>query len=179
MNINQLIQVGYILKPHGVRGVLKFISTVNLDEPFLDTNVLFLEQGQNKIPFIIETLEQTAPNEYLVKFEDINTKEEAVSLSKKQVSVTEEQYDEFVVEDESDSDYTYLIGFELLNQDMHVIGKIDDIMVLPEQELAQVFVNNREVLVPLQDDLILEINQKQHYIQVDIPEGLLELNLDE
>jgi hypothetical protein len=35
------------------------------------------------------------------------------------------------------------------------------------------------VLVPLQEDLILEINHKLQYIQVDIPDGLLEMNLDE
>jgi len=178
MNLDQLIQVGYILKPHGVRGVLKFIANYELEDAFLNTNALFVEQGKEKIPYIIQTIEHIGNNEYLVKFEDVNDKETADKLAKKAVSFTEEQYSEFVIEEESDAGFAYLIGFELLNQDKQPVGTIHDIMVLPEQELAQIFVNNREVLVPLQDDLILEINQKKQYIQVDIPDGLLDMYLE-
>lgn len=179
MNIDQLNQVGYILKPHGVRGVLKFIAQHQFEDSFLDTNALFLGQDKDTVPYIIETLEQIGSNEYLVKFEDVNSKEEAKPLSKKQVFITEAQFTEFVIEDETDENYSFLIGFYLLNQDKQTIGKIDDVMILPEQELAQVYVNNREVLVPLQEDLILEINEKENYVQVDIPDGLLEMNMDE
>jgi 16S rRNA processing protein RimM len=178
MNLDQLFQVGYILKPHGVRGVLKFIANYELDDAFLDTNALFLEEGNGNVPYIIQSIEHIGKHEYLVKFEDVDDKEAADKLRKKPVSLTEEQYNDFVIDDETDAGYANLIGFDLLNQDKQIVGTIKDIMVLPEQELAQIFVNNREVLVPLQDDLILEINEKKQYVQVDIPDGLLDMYLE-
>jgi 16S rRNA processing protein RimM len=48
MKINQLVQVGYILKPHGVRGVLKFIADYDFPDDFLEINALFIEQGNTQ-----------------------------------------------------------------------------------------------------------------------------------
>jgi 16S rRNA processing protein RimM len=124
-------------------------------------------------------LENIAPKEYLVKFEDVEQKEDAEKLSRKPVFITEEQFKEWINVEELPQDFAYLVGYDLLNQDRQLIGAIEDIMNLPEQDLAQIMVNGREVLVPLQDDLILEINNKKQFIQVDIPDGLLEMYLEE
>jgi 16S rRNA processing protein RimM len=111
----------------------------------------------------------------LVKFEDVDKKDIADKLSKKQVYITSEQFKQWINTDNLPDDYSYLIGYDLLNQERQLIGAVEDIMALPEQYLAQLIVNGREILVPLQEDLIIEINTKKHYIQVDIPDGLIEM----
>jgi 16S rRNA processing protein RimM len=175
MKIDQLIHVGYILKPHGVYGVLKFISKYEFPADFQEINALFLGQADDTLPYIIENVEQIAPKQYLVKFEDVDKKDIADKLSKKQVYITSEQFKQWINTDNLPHDYGYLIGYDLLNQERQLIGAVEDIMALPEQYLAQLIVNGREILVPLQEDLIIEINTKKHYIQVDIPDGLIEM----
>lgn len=179
MKINQLVHVGYLLKPHGVHGTLKFVAQYSFPDEFLQINAFFLEHPEGRLPFIVESLESIAPNEYLVKFEDVSQKEEAEKLAHKQVYITEEQFNQWIDLDNLPEDYSYLIGYDLLNQDRQFIGSIEDVMNLPEHHLAQITVNGREVFIPLQEELIIEINNKKQFIQIDIPHGLLEMYTEE
>jgi 16S rRNA processing protein RimM len=178
VNSQKFISIGTILKPHGVRGVLKFIADYDFSEDFLKANVLYLQLGSEKnIPYIIETFEEIKRKEYLVKFEDVNTKEFAEKLVKKEVFITENLFEKWITEDEYNTSFSYIIGFNLLNEKQELIGKIEDVIDLTSHEIAQVFVNSKEVLVPLQESLILEIDEEKKQVVMNIPEGLLEIYL--
>jgi 16S rRNA processing protein RimM len=140
--------------------------------------VLYLQLGSEKnIPYIIETFEEIKRKEYLVKFEDVNTKEFAEKLVKKEVFITENLFEKWITEDEYNTSFSYIIGFNLLNEKQELIGKIEDVIDLTSHEIAQVFVNSKEVLVPLQESLILEIDEEKKQVVMNIPEGLLEIYL--
>ncbi len=178
MNSQKFISIGTILKPHGVRGVLKFIADYDFSEDFLKANVLYLQLSSEKnIPYIIETFEEINRKEYLVKFEDINTKEAAEKLVKKEVFIAENLFEKWMIEDEYDTSFNYIIGFNLLNEKQELIGKIEDVIDLTSHEIAQVFINSKEVLVPLEESLILEIDEEKKQVVMNIPEGLLEIYL--
>jgi hypothetical protein len=70
----------------------------------------------------------------------------------------------------SGSAYTY--SYATLGE----IGVIADLVELPFQLLAKVQVNNREVLIPLVEDFILDIQENKKVIYLTLPDGLLSIN---
>jgi 16S rRNA processing protein RimM len=51
----------------------------------------------------------------------------------------------------------------------------DDVYHTPQQVLALIIINKKEVFVPLHPDFILELNKEKKEIHFSLPEGLLDL----
>jgi len=56
-----------------------------------------------------------------------------------------------------------------------VLGEIKEIIEYPQQEMAAIIIKEKEVLIPLNEQLILEIDEEKKLISMDLPEGLLNL----
>jgi 16S rRNA processing protein RimM len=177
VNSQQFISIGTISKPHGVRGVLKFIADYTFSEQFLKAPALFVKQTSGNIPFIIESIEHIGNKQYLVKFEEISQRETAEKLAKKEVFINTTDFDKWVIEEEGDESFSYVIGFELFDENENLIGKIEDVIDLPQHELAQLFINAKEVLIPLDENLIIEIDEEKQRVIMQIPDGLLDIYL--
>jgi 16S rRNA processing protein RimM len=70
------------------------------------------------------------------------------------------------------------IGFNLIDKNYGEIGKIEDVMQTGNQWLAKLTYKNTEVLIPLIEQTINELNIKTKTIKTTIPDGLLEVYLD-
>ena len=53
------------------------------------------------------------------------------------------------------------------------LGPIDEIMELPGQVLVVLQFNGEEVLIPLVDDLVLDLDKRKKKIVFAVPEGLI------
>ena len=81
---------GTIFKLHGYKGD---VNIYNDDDILFDFSALefFLIELDNKlIPFFIDRARPTKPNVVLVKFEDVNTEEDATGILNKQVYLPKE-----------------------------------------------------------------------------------------
>ena len=78
---------------------------------------------------------------------------------------------------QSPGDYSpdKILGFLIIDIHSGEIGKITGIDEIPGNSLFRVEHGNREILIPMQEDLIHEINEKKKIILVDLPEGFLEI----
>ena len=56
-----------------------------------------------------------------------------------------------------------------------ICGYRIEVIENPAQDILIVMVGEKEVMVPLTEALLLGINQDEKLIQMDIPEGLLDL----
>lgn len=69
-------------------------------------------------------------------------------------------------------------GFTVLLSDRGIVGIIEEIIQNPGQDLLRILSpEKREILVPLHSDLITGINKKKKTITMNLPDGLLEINL--
>ena len=75
---NDFIEIGYTQKAHGVKGEIKIF----IEEAFLDElehlEVLFLNVRGRILPYFIE--EKRGTGNYIIKFEDVNSKEAAEKI---------------------------------------------------------------------------------------------------
>ncbi|MFN9710844.1 MAG: 16S rRNA processing protein RimM, partial [Bacteroidota bacterium] len=68
------------------------------------------------------------------------------------------------------------IGYTLLDKEK-VLGIIDEVIEQPHQILCRLIINEKEVLIPLNESTIQKINHPKKQVHTDLPEGLLEIYL--
>lgn len=67
-------------------------------------------------------------------------------------------------------------GFTVITKNGEVIGKVDDMMPITDNDLLVVRSESKEFLIPLTPTICLDIDLDQKIVVVDPPEGLLDLN---
>jgi 16S rRNA processing protein RimM len=111
----------------------------------------------------------------IVKFEDIKVREDALLLQSKPVFLPATEIPEDLDTTELEPEYAGVTGYLLIDQHAGEIGRITEVLEMPQQEMAVVQYQGREVLIPLNDQFILSVDHAGQKVLVDLPEGLLEL----
>ena len=70
---NELVQIGYVIKTHGVQGHLRIAFDENIKELSEQEALYFLVKG-NQIPFFIKTISYFKNGDALVLLEEITNK---------------------------------------------------------------------------------------------------------
>lgn len=170
--------IGFTKKTYGVKGELK----LNVEDKYLEdlsqAEVLFLNLSGRKIPHFVEYI--NFENPFFIKFEDYDSKEAAIELTGVEIFMREsdllaEEEKVFEIPDNG-LFYEKYIGYQIKDQTAGVLGAIEEIVAYPQQEMAALTINEKEVLIPLNEQLIVEVKEEEKMIEMDLPEGLLELS---
>lgn len=169
-------EIGKIRKPHGLNGEMRVQIVDRYWEDLLHLGMLFLDINGQKVPFFIASIRPEAVPP-IIALEDVDTKEAAERYKARPIFLRVSDLSSPIVAEAPEQDlyYGYLQGFELLDQDKLPVGRILRIDVYPQQEMAVLEREGKEVLVPLHDALILSLDEEQQIVQMDLPEGLLNL----
>lgn len=68
-----------------------------------------------------------------------------------------------------------IIGFEVVTEEDGNIGKLENILDLPQHPVGEIIFNGKPFLFPLQEDFIEEIDRKNKVLKMRFPEGLLDI----
>lgn len=171
--MKNLVSIGYTKKPHGLKGELKvLIDDLYLDD-FLDAETIFLELKGKKLPFFIESVREG--NEILVKLEDIDSKEAADNIASKEIFLRESDIVPLDERELEEDDFVQYLGYQVQDSELGLIGAIEEIIEYPQQMMAVVNYQDREVLIPMNEAFIKKIQKKEKIIHMELPEGLLDL----
>ena len=69
-----------------------------------------------------------------------------------------------------------IIGFIIVDNNLGEIGIVNEIIDYPNHSVIQAFQNKKEILIPYDPAIVLEIDPKKKQVIVDLPDGLLEVN---
>jgi 16S rRNA processing protein RimM len=67
-------------------------------------------------------------------------------------------------------------GYSMVDKKYGVLGDVIEIIEYPYQSLAKINFQGTDVLIPLVDAIIVEIDDQKKLIQVNLPEGILAIN---
>lgn len=163
----ELIKIGKVLKTHGFKGHLKvFVDEFYMDD-FEEMKVVFI----NGLPYFILSKDINSNSQAIIFLEEIDTKEKAHPLQGKDIFAKEEDLSEILEGEE----YDHLVGYEIMDITIGRIGTIVKIIEMPFQFLAQVFQDKKEILIPLNDNFIIEINEKKKLVEMKLPDGFLDV----
>ena len=168
-SLNKKIPLGEILKPHGINGELKILFYNEESKSLQKNQKVFLESPQkNIIEYKIERIFYSFKKNR-IKFFDINTIDEADDLRGCIVNV-----DRYDLPKIKNSEYYLidLVGYSLIDNSNTNHGKVIEVLTLPANNVLNVSKDNKEYLIPLIDDVVLEIDQNQEVIIIDPIEGL-------
>ncbi|MES2795103.1 MAG: ribosome maturation factor RimM [Bacteroidota bacterium] len=175
MTKDECYEVGYIVKTHGLKGELGIHLDVDNPAEYSDIEGLLIEKNGELIPFFVERI-RINQDKAIVKFEEINSIEEAQLLVKKTLYLSLDQLDEL-----SDDQFYYheIIGYQIVDEQKGKLGIIKTIYNQPHQDLISMDYKEKEILIPISHEHVLNANHEKKELYVKLPEGLLEVYLDE
>lgn len=71
-----------------------------------------------------------------------------------------------------DEDFSFLTGWTLTDENDTVMGKISGFLDIPENPCLEIAADKGEVLVPLHENLIESIDERNSILKMKIPAGL-------
>lgn len=168
-----MLKVGKITAVNGLKGAVVLRQVINSTGWLKTGDTLFIElKRESLIPYFVESANASGADEYLVIFEDVESSEEARTILNKTVYVKED-----VLEDAKVESPLMYIGYNLVDKEKGGLGHIEDVMLMGKQWIAQLTIQDKEVLIPLAEDLILDVNKKNKFIRMDLPVGLVDVYL--
>jgi 16S rRNA processing protein RimM len=174
MKIEDCFYIGYITKTKGLKGEVQVYFEYDVPAN-LPLDSVFAEINGKLVPFFISTYKLQNNQTGNFYFDDIDTIEKAQTLIRKKLYLLNSlkpvrDDDEFLITD--------LKGFMVHDQTVGELGDIIEIHEYPQQFVAVVSYKFKEIMFPLNDDLIVEIDEENGILKVDLPEGLVDLYLE-
>lgn len=157
----------------GLKGELVLKHNLGKKTSLKGLKAIFIEERKESfIPWFIESTKIKNAEELYIKLEGINTREQAIKLTQKEVWLPEAEFKKFSAK----SSPINLLGYDIIEGEQ-IIGKIREVIEQPHQILCKVEFNKKEAYIPLHEETIKKIDKKQKQVIVSLPPGLLEIYL--
>ena len=177
----ELVQVAHIVKSYNTTGSVIVKYTSSLLEEFNINEPVFIYFDNLPVPFFISTLEKKGNSGAVVKFDSVNDLIHAEEFVQKSVYVSSLDIDEESISDDIDNLRAFLTDCKVFNQNDTLVGSIIDYHNFPNNPCIEVSLNKKDppseesILIPFNENLIIEFNPQKRYLKMEIPNGLLEL----
>jgi 16S rRNA processing protein RimM len=166
--------LGKVVKKYSFKGEL--LIKLDTDQPKLYQKMesVFVEINNKLVPFFIEKSMLHKSFLLRVKFEGISSEEKATTLIGSQLYLPLDQLPKL-----SGKRFYYheVIGFAVVDSKHGDIGTITAINDATAQALFEIDNNGKQVLIPVLDNFIRKVDRENKTIEVETPEGLIDLYL--
>lgn len=171
MTIENCYKIGYIQKPHGLKGQLTIALDPEGPEDFAGIDHIFVEVKERLLPYFIESISMKG-NKAFLKLEEVDTLEQASLISRSSLYLPKsvrpksprgEFYDDEV------------IGFVVRDSAVGLLGKVTEVVQAGPNKLLSVSYQQREILIPVNAPFIDGVNKTKKRITVTLPEGFLDI----
>lgn len=171
MKTDDYFKIGSILKTKGLKGEMQlYVDYDGLES--IKFNTVFIDVAGKKVPYFLSSIKFPMPGSVYINLEDVDSIEKAAALVKKEVYLPanlqpEKEKEEFTLFD--------LEGFIAIDEKHGELGEVTSVAEYPQQIIATVNYNNKEVLFPLNAVIIKGIDVEGGELYVDLPDGLLDI----
>ena len=168
----EVYKIGLFNKPRGIHGELQFTFTDDIFDR-VDCDYLICLLDGIFVPFFIEEYRFRSDSTALVKLEGIDTAERARMFTNVEVYFPVKHAEEA---EDGELSWNFFVGFRM--EDVRH-GELGEVVEVDTTTVNTLFVveqeDGEELLIPAQEEFIVEINQEKKLITVELPEGLLNL----
>lgn len=172
MNKSKFFYLGKITRKFSFKGeIIIFLDT---DSPsiYYDLKKVFIKEDNSYLPYFISDISKYKNNSIRVKFEDIKNESMASSLINKEIYLPINELPKLYGKKFY---YHEVTGFQVEDVRHGKIGEIEYINDQTPQHLFVIKSNDKEVLIPINDKFISDIDRINKTIRMDLPEGLLKI----
>jgi 16S rRNA processing protein RimM len=159
-------RIAQVLKSNGRDGEL-LLGFVGIAPEDIDTQEpVFIEFDGLPVPFYFESFTPRGNTRALVRLTGVHSLTDADELAGAAVYAEDDLY-----KDEEED----LTGWTVLDADGTKVGTVSAHEDIPGNPCIWVETGHGEVLVPLHEELVLDVDETAQALRMEIPEGLLNL----
>ena len=166
----KLSRAGYISKSHGFKGELQCVLEMARPEQILKEKFLFLIKEGLPVPYFIEAADVHG-EQLIVKLEGIDSEETAKKNSKIEIYIERKK----IAKKKVPVTWRDLTGYQAIDKQHGDLGPIEEIVEYPMHFVAKCTYKSIEILFPLIEEFVLEVDDEQKTVSLNLPEGLLDV----
>jgi len=175
---NILLPVAKVLKSFGTDGGVILRYNDQAPDGFSLKEPVFIYFDGLPVPFFFSHLQERGNDQLVVKFETVDSLKFAEEIVGELVYISRKKGRKAQQQEETEGDIPDIIGFEIFEKDNSLVGSISAIYPYPDNLCIGVMLANgreSEVLIPLNEDFIIDVDIENEKIVLYLPKGILEL----
>ena len=171
----EYFELGTLSKPHGLKGAFHLYLDVDDPYEYEDLVAIFLQQGNEMVPYFVEDI-QIRDNLNLITLEGINSLDATKDLVGLKVflplsALPKLKDDQFY--------YHEIIDYQVQDRNLGLLGYVKEVYSTGAQDVIIMIFKSKEVLIPLIDEIVPKVDKKEKIVFTQLPEGLLEVYLED
>lgn len=170
MQIQDCYYVGTITKAHGYKGELNVHLDTDEPQTYQNLESIFIERNGLLVPFFLTKAQLHKTNHLRIILEDFDEPESLIGrdIYLPLTTLPPLEGNKFY--------YHEIIGFQAVNKEIQTIGTIQNVRDTSAQDLFEIIsTDQKEILIPVIDEWIVEVNRATQTIILDLPDGLLDV----
>jgi len=173
MTTDECYRLGNITKPFGYKGQMVFYLDVDSPQDYADLDSAFVETKTGLVPYFFK-VDNINGNKAIVTFEDL-TPDEAHALAGHDLYLPLDLLPKL-----SGNQFYFheVTGFRVIDSQHGDIGTLQSIIEYPAQPLFQINKDGIEILIPVIDPVIKQVDRENKTLYLEAPNGLIDLYLN-
>ncbi|QKZ13671.1 ribosome maturation factor RimM [Spirosoma sp. KUDC1026] len=177
MTKDDCYQVGHITKTHGVSGELVLFLDVDDASEYADLDSVLLEVKGELVPYFIESIAIVKGSRAIIAFEDIDTIEQAERLINCGAFLPLDNLEP--ITDETRFYFHEIVGYQVVDVTEGELGTVLGVYAMNAQDLIAMDYQGKEVLIPINSEIVRTVDRANKKLNVALPEGLLAIYMEE
>lgn len=174
MNKADCFHLGYVAKLHGFKGEVSLFLDVTNPEDYETLDAVFIEINGQLSPFFVESFKLKNKGFAAVKFEGVDSEKDARIILRKNLFLPAQILPKLSGKNFYDHE---VVGFKVIDTNFGEVGILESVIDLQVNPLIQIMNGEKEVLVPLIEGVVQEVDRKKKTLTITAPAGLIELYL--
>jgi 16S rRNA processing protein RimM len=171
MSQEEYFELGTIIKSHGVKGDVVIYIVAENPQHFKKLKSILVETAGVRKEMTVTSI-RFKDNLATVHLEGIDDRNTSDQYLKSKVYLLMAELPEL---DEKSFFFREITGFTIHDATLGNIGVIDEVYELPQHPVFVVIYKEKEALIPATPDFIKKIDRKNKIIEMELPDGLMEV----
>lgn len=170
MNKDDTLLIGKIVGVHGMKGYLKIYSFDESADLFDPGRQIGLKRISGEISTVTVKDVQSYKNVLRVAFEEISDRTSAEALTGSELLLNRSELPE---PEEGSWYWCDLIGLSVYGIDGSYLGRVENLFETGSNDVLVVKRGEEELLIPVIESIVCDVDFEEGKISVDLPEGLI------
>ena len=177
MTKDDCYQVGHITKTHGVSGELVLFLDVDDPAEYAGLESVLLEVKGELIPYFIESIAIVKGSRAIIAFDDVDTIEQAERLINCGAFLPLDELEP--ITDETRFYFHEIVGYQIVDAESGALGTVRGVYAMNAQDLIAMDYLGKEVLIPINSDIVRTVDRANQKLNVVLPDGLLAIYMED
>jgi 16S rRNA processing protein RimM len=165
----ELIEIGRIVRSHGLTGRVKALSYIESPETLHDISVLFVGRSAEEAVCMPLVAAQIGKGFFILQLGGVDDRDAAERLRGSSVWISSE-----IIANLPDGEYYWseIIGLQVLTEEGQILGRIESVFPTGSNDVYVCRGGEREILLPAIEEVVRKIDTDRGVMVVRLLKGL-------